>query len=262
MRCSSIAAFVALCTASVAQSASAAEMPFKAPPSVAVYNWTGFYVGGNAGYGWGDANEAMILGGLWLTDGTGDNVPLTPLGNGQLKPDGFTGGIQAGFNYQIDRWVFGLEADANFLGLKDDFSRAITNPRSGNSYRFTSSFEGNWLATVRPRLGYAFDRVLVYATGGLAIANQRFFQDITQLNVVFNESRSLSKTTAGWTVGAGAEYALVNHWSLKAEYLFVDPGSVLFSTAGTAPDTGYVGVHSAHLKANIVRAGVNYHFNN
>jgi outer membrane immunogenic protein len=133
----------------------------------------------------------------------------------------------------------------------------------------TSSFESNWLITLRPRLGFAFDRFLVYATGGLALANQKFSQNITQLNLVFTEAGSVSDTKVGWTAGAGIEYAFDNSWSMKAEYLYVDPGSVSFSSTGvTAADCGcipgnlYNAVHSAHLKANIVRAGLNYKFGN
>lgn len=260
-----------LATASVlalTQIASAADLPVKAPRYIppSVYNWTGFYIGGNAGYGWGNANDAMVLGGGWLADGTGDNVPLTALGNGQLEPKGFTGGIQAGFNYQTGQWVLGIETDANYFGVKEDFSSgAFTNPTSGNSYALTSSFESNWLITVRPRIGYAFDRFLVYVTGGLAVAHQKFSQNITQLNLAFTEAGSVSKTTAGWAVGVGAEWALGYQWSLRTEYLYVDPGSVSLTTSGVCPVIlgcgNYTGTHSAHLKANIIRAGINYRFN-
>jgi outer membrane immunogenic protein len=241
----------------------AADLPVKAAPYFApppVFSWTGFYVGGNAGYGWGNANDSTALGGAWLVDGTRDNLILSPLGNGQLHPNGFTGGIQAGYNFQAGQWVTGIEADANYFGLKGQFSRTVTNAFSGSPYTFASSFESDWLVTVRPRIGYAFGHLLVYATGGLAVANQRPSQNITQLNLVFTEAGSVSKTTVGWTAGAGVEYAFDNRWSVKAEYLYVDPGSVSFSTSGDT-DSTYTGSHSAHLKVNIVRAGLNYHFN-
>ena len=232
-------------------------MAVKAPPQlpVSVFSWTGFYVGGNAGYGWGRANDEMTLGGLWPIDGTGDNLSVGPLGNDRLRPNGFTGGFEAGYNYQAGPWVWGIEADWEYFRLKNIFSATVT-AASGDSYAFASSFESNWLVTVRPRIGYAFDRFLVYATGGLAIADQTFSQNITQLNVVFAETGSVSKTTAGWTVGAGIEYAIANHWSVKAEYLHVDPGSVSFSSASF----GYSAMHSANLKADIVRGGLNYEF--
>jgi outer membrane immunogenic protein len=250
--------------------ANAADMPLKAPPLAPpqVYSWTGFYIGGNAGYGWGNANDAMQLGGSWPTDGTGDNLVLSPLGNGQLHPSSAMGGVQSGYNYQAGQWVMGIEADANYFALKDQFSRSVTNALSGDSYMFASSFESDWLVTVRPRVGYAIDRLLVYATGGLAIANQKFSQSIMQLNLPFTEAGSVSKTSAGWTVGAGAGYALNNQWSLKTEYLYVDAGSVSFSTIGicgaglpAAVCSGYTAAHAADLKENIVRVGLNLKLN-
>jgi outer membrane immunogenic protein len=246
----------------------AADMAVKAPRPVAaaVYNWTGFYVGGNAGYAWGNAHDAMTLGGDWLTDATQDNVLLTPLGTGQLKPRGFTGGFQAGYNYQTGPWLIGLEADANAFHITANLARTFQNTLlgPGNSYFFASSFGSDWLVTLRPRLGYAFDRLLVYATGGLAIANQKFSQNITQLNLTFVEAGSVSGTTVGWTAGAGLEYALSGRWSLKAEYLYVDLGSVSFSTAGFCGGdpacAAYTARHDASLAASIVRGGINYSF--
>ncbi len=244
----------------------AADLAVKAqkPVAVAVYNWTGFYVGGNAGYGWASAHDSMALGGAWLTDGSSDNIPLTPLGNGQLKPRGFTGGLQAGYNYQAGPWVFGLEADANVTRMTANFSRPNLNLGSGDSYAFSSSFASDWLVTVRPRLGYAVDRLLVYATGGLAIANQKFSQNIAQLNAPFTEAGSVSATKAGWTAGVGLEYALGNRWSVKAEYLHVDLGSASFSTSGFCPADAscpaYFAHHDASLTSNILRGGINYSF--
>ncbi|MGY4358512.1 opacity protein-like surface antigen [Bradyrhizobium sp. i1.3.1] len=102
-----------------------------------VFSWTGFYVGGNAGYGWGSANDATILGGDWLIDRTRDNLILDPLVNGQLQPKGFTGGIQAGYNFQAGQWVTGIEMDASYFGLRDRLSRPVTNAFNGNSYALT-----------------------------------------------------------------------------------------------------------------------------
>src|SRR5262249_6017412 len=155
--------------------------------------------------------------------------------NDQLRSNIFTAGLQAGFNHQTGAWVFGLEADANYFRTRARFSSTILNAFSGNSYTFTSSLDTDWLVTVRPRIGYAFDRLLVYATGGLAVSNQRFSQNIVQLNTDFTDFGSVSKTTVGWTAGAGVEYALGTGVSLKAEYLYVDLGSVAFASAGFCP---------------------------
>ena len=267
-----IALIATVSTIALTQIVSAADMSMKAPahrpPVAPTYNWTGFYIGGNAGYGWGNANDTMTLGGQWLQPG-GDiftNQLLTPFGNGQLKPNGFIGGVQAGYNYQTGQWVFGVEVDANYFRMKKSVSQSFLNLPDGNGYTFTSSFETNWLVTARPRIGYSFDRFLVYGTGGLAIADQKFSQTITGVVLGSVQTGSVSNTAVGWTMGAGAEYALGSHWSLKAEYLYVDLGSVSFSTVdvgncGPISCSLYTGGHSAHLKENIVRAGINYNFN-
>jgi len=258
-----IAALVAL----AGTHAVAADMATKAPPPppAPIFSWTGFYIGGNAGGAWGRANDAMVLGGSWLTDGSGDNVFVQPAGNNHLRPSGFTGGLHAGYNFQIGQWITGVEIDFDYFGLKDDFSATVTNPANGHTYTVASSYKSDWLGTVRPRIGYTFDRLLVYAAGGLAVTNQRFAQSIVQSPVgVFFEQGSVSKVSTGWTVGGGAEYALLDHWSLRAEYLYIDPGSVSFASAGFCPGApacaAYTARHAAHLKANLLLAGITYRF--
>ncbi len=250
---------IAMIFTGAAHAADMREPMYKAPVAHDAYSWTGVYLGVHAGYGWGSANDALDLGGSWRTDGTGDNTRLSPLGNGQIKPDGFASGIQAGVNYQIGRWVLGLEADLASFKSQTGVARRVNAPPPGNPYAFTSSFESDWLATVRPRVGYAVDRLLVYATGGWAVGNQNFTQTINQLNVSFVEAGSVSARTWGWTAGAGVEYAVLRHLSLKAEYLYVDLDSVSFSTAGFGPpgSSSYTAAHSAHLTANVVRVGIN-----
>jgi outer membrane immunogenic protein len=262
------AALIALIGAQAGAADLSRKPVYKAPPPVAApvpFSWTGFYVGGNAGGSWGRANDEMALGGAWLTDGSGDNAFIQPAGNNHLRPSGFTGGLHAGYNFQFGPWVTGIEAAFNYFGLKDDSSVVVVNPANGHTYTIASSYKSDWLGTVRPRIGYTFDRLLVYAAGGLAFTNQRFAQSIIQSPVgVFFEQGSISKVSTGWTVGGGAEYALLNRWSVRAEYLYVDPGSVSFASVGFCPGKpcpGYIATHAAHLKANLLLAGITYHFN-
>lgn len=171
-----------------------------APQAALPTSWNGFYIGANAGYGWGSA--------------AGDN------------PNGAIGGFQAGFNFQGagSPIVFGVETDFDWSGVS------------------AGSFSVNYLGTVRGRVGFAAERFLVYATGGLAYGEGQY--------QVFGLSNT--QTSYGWTLGAGAEYALDRNWSARAEYLYVDLGS---STYGS-----WLGTTSIGYDGSVVRAGVNYRF--
>jgi outer membrane immunogenic protein len=182
-----------------------------------VYNWTGFYLGANGGGGWGHS--------FWNNSTTGIN-----LSGGQA-------GGTVGYNQQLGSIVFGVEGDGDWSGFKG------TNTTPGCPGGCTTS--DTWLSTVRGRIGYAFDRVMPYATGGLAVG------DIRAATPGFAGGTS---TNAGWTLGGGVEVALPGNWSAKAEYLRVDLGGFNCTGCGAAP-----GNHVS-LQENVFRAGVNYHF--
>jgi outer membrane immunogenic protein len=185
-------AATALATAAVS-TASAADLP-AAPPApiyapAPVFTWTGFYVGGNLGWGWrDDDNETVVLSGPGIPAGL---VGTLNFDNGN---DGnFLGGGQIGYNYQIGSFVIGAEADIQ--GINTDDNDAVFFPGPGMAGVFVpGEFEdsADWFGTVRLRAGVAFDRFLVYATGGLA-----YTEDNT-----------------GWTVGGGVEWALPVNWNL------------------------------------------------
>lgn len=212
-----------------------APAPLEAPPAPA-FSWTGLYFGGHAGYAWGDfASEP--------TDAYG----------GQ-KPDGWIGGGQAGFNYQFDnRLVLGIEADASFGSLKDDIAVALGDPQDG-LFELGYATEIKSFGTVRARAGYAFNRFLPYATGGLgwARAEMDFSNVISVAGVpVISNSASDKQTFTGWTLGVGLEYAVTDNITAKAEYLYTDLGSKDFDL-GT-PIT-------ADLTLQTVKFGLNYKF--
>lgn len=198
-----------------ATAASAADMPArnytKAPPMVAAFNWTGFYLGVNAGYGWVD---------------TGGN------------PGGFVGGGQIGYNWQAigSPLVLGLEADLQ--GADIDQTETVGG--------ISSTTRAKAFGTVRGRIGYAFDRAMIYATGGWAYT--RTSLDLTGPG----GSISSSDWSSGWTLGGGLEYAFMGPWSAKLEYLHVDSGDVTLTLAGV-PVTG-------KYDMSVVRAGLNYRF--
>ena len=154
------------------------------------------------------------------------------------------------------------------LHLISSVQSSIPAPVAG---RFNTPFSSgsvttDWLVTIRPRVGWAFDRFLVYGTGGLAVTHQHNSLtdiDSTTVGGVIGTFNATSSQTVGWTAGGGIEYAIANNWSVKAEYLYLDFGDVTGSAGGGVSglglDSASVSVTS-HLTANIVRAGLNYQF--
>jgi outer membrane immunogenic protein len=247
-----------------AASAGAADLPSrvwtKAPAATdPTYNWGGWYAGGNVGGAWGhsDVGSAFVNGAAPIAN----QQAAIAAGSPRLDPDGFTGGGQVGYNYQVDRWLFGVEADANYFGLKQSRAVAGTFPVGVGTFTSTNSVTTDWLVTLRPRVGYAVDRTLFYATGGLALTEMKYGTTFTD-STGANEAAGFSKTQAGWTAGAGVEHAFTNNWSAKVEYLYTDFGKQSVSgplLAGPTP-TGASIAHDADLKTNTVRGGLNYHF--
>jgi outer membrane immunogenic protein len=213
----------------------AARAPaYKAPPPVEVFSWSGFYVGGNAGYAWGrdaiNGVETAPVPPFFAIDSAAVSAAASP----RLKPDGFTGGGQVGYNWQAGAAVFGVEADIEAFRLRASTTGTFPFPSTlpggplGPPTAFfspTSSASTDWLFTGRGRIGWANDHWLLYATGGVAVTNLSVNQTIVQLApFVFNASSS--DTRVGWTVGAGFEYMFAKNWSVKGEYLYLDFGSL------------------------------------
>ncbi len=205
-----------------------ARMATKAPVMMPAFSWTGLYIGGNIGYGFG------------RTTGTG-NVPP-----GNYDIDGFVGGGQIGANYQVGNWVFGIEADYQGADIKGSGPTLAAG--------IASNTELESFGTVRGRIGYAWDRWMLYGTGGYA------FEGRTTASfspaVVGSDRRSLD----GWAAGVGVEYAFAPNWSAKLEYLHIDLQDKPFfvnTLAGcaAAPNTCRVGA-----EVDTVRVGVNYRF--
>lgn len=207
-------AFAALALASAAQ---AADMT--AP---ATYDWTGFYLGANAGISWNNSG----VDNNFDVDGDGINDLNNKIEGDQTA---FTAGGIVGYNYQIDQIVLGVEADFNYLGFSDSNSRSVDIIGLDGIDTITgkSSFEADWFGTIRGRLGYAIDNVLIYGTGGLAYGHMSADGKVTASlagDTVGTWKGSTDSTNWGWTVGGGMEYGIDN-WSLGLEYLYVDLGS-------------------------------------
>lgn len=257
-----------------AATASAADMAprtyTKAPAVVApVYNWTGFYVGLNAGGAWSDSNPTTTT----VFSPVGYFATTSPpaigiAGNQNINRTSFTGGVTAGYNWQVNSVVLGIETDFNYFGFKGSTSGTGIYPCCApTGFTVNTSESADWLWTLRGRLGFLVTpALLLYGTGGLAVANVKANYLFTDTFATANESASISTTRYGWTAGAGGEYALMNGWSIKAEYLYVDLGRA--STTSTnltafVPAFAFptnVFTHTVNLHSNIGRVGINYKF--
>lgn len=249
----------ALCVFAFTMSAHAADMGrpvYKAPPApIATFSWTGFYIGGNVGGAWGDFNNTLSAGDAFFTPP--DLALINASGTFAGSPSSFTGGGQIGWNYQTGSWVWGLEADFNWLDLEADRRHSRSYSGGVGLYNVNTSLSANWLATVRGRLGYAFDRNLLYVTGGLALADLQTHQHWSDDSGAFPSSftYSTSRIRTGWTIGGGYEFAWVPNWTTKIEYLF---SRFDLDYAGTIEDEVFR--NSADLDIHVLRVGLNYKF--
>jgi outer membrane immunogenic protein len=265
--CATLAAFAVISLSSVA---SAADLPVKAPvykapvykaPVVAPYIWTGFYAGANIGYSWGNANGNISDPSLTLF-GLPGSFPIS------LKPDGLIGGGQIGYNWQANNtWVFGLEADFQGSAEKDStsFSDPWAAPNSPYTGTLAQTIEAKilWFGTVRGRVGVLVTpTILLYGTGGLAYGGTSVSGSGIVAGAITGTSYTLSnsKTSVGWTLGAGVEGAIPNtsNWTWKLEYLYLDLGSQSGSGMDAVFSTNYT--WNVKFTDNIVRVGVNYRF--
>jgi outer membrane immunogenic protein len=246
-----------------AVAASAADPGNKAPTRAAeVFNWTGFYVGGNVGGAW--ENESGT------TNFISSNSPAaqanTPQSN-SLRNGAAIGGIHAGYNWQITRWVFGVEADWDWTHTRNGFCRQTDNLSAActdNGRGFlTLTGKTASLDSARGRLGYAWDRFMIYGTGGAAWAN--FDSSINASCLVAgcgsalvsqNPTAYFSDTKLGWIAGGGIEAMLDTDWIARAEYLHYDFGSIT-STLTADPQSA---TWSRTFRYETVRVGLSYKF--
>ena len=196
----------------------------------AIYSWTGFYIGANAGGG--------FLGSTW-------SDPLTGANNRFNSGVGFLGGGQIGANYQVNRLVLGVEGDFDWTGLGP-------NASSTDSIGNAINTKTNFTSTMTGRVGAAFDRLLVYGKGGVAFA-----QDNSGFTDLAGNSASTTFLRTGWTAGAGIEYGITKNLSAKVEYDYLAFGSqpLNFTTATTPLYTS-----NASLNVQEVKAGINFRF--
>jgi outer membrane immunogenic protein len=262
-------AFIALAgLVGITATASAADLPYRAapPPVVPIFTWTGFYVGVNAGVAWADSNNDPLFipagtGGIFLT-----NV-IVPA-NGGNNNAVFTGGGQIGYNWQAGGWVFGIEADLQWADLSQSnnpLGFGIVGVPAGFNFLVTNTGV-EWFGTARGRLGYAWDRTLLYATGGFAYGGGGGGNNLCG-GVVFDCGGGGDIRT-GWTIGGGLEYAFTNNWTVKVEGLWVNldgggSNNGLVGFVGNTPvflPPGFITNAIDEQTFGVVRVGLNYKF--
>ncbi len=220
-----LSALAGVLALALAGPASAADLPrpaYKAPIYTAPFSWTGFYLGINAGYGWGNTEWSNAIG-----------------TSGSFRVTGPEVGGTIGYNLQTGNWVWGLEADLDWASIRGTTGAGMC----GNAAFLSCETRNTWMSTGRGRIGYAFDRWMIYGTGGLAYGGVRMATGtgITQ-----------TKNKLGWTLGAGVEWAFSGPWSAKLEYLWEDLGSVTCDACAVSTQVRF--------NTSVVRLGVNYRF--
>jgi outer membrane immunogenic protein len=213
----------------------------KAAPMVATgYNWNGFYVGGHGGYGWGATSTTAL-------SGAGTTFSHT-------NPEGGFGGGQIGYNYVFaPNWLIGIEGDGS---AGDISSSRVTVVGATTS---TTSSKIDALYTVRGRLGYFWDNVLVYATGGYGWFDGERSRVINASAVpaLVGQNSSVSSISSDWVVGAGLEWGFLSNWSAKAEYLYSEYNT---GTTFTYTLPGATVNLDSFTRLHTVKVGINYHF--
>lgn len=247
----------AAAAALMAGTALAADLPVYEPPPVVetapvAYDWTGFYVGINGGYGWGD-NEMD----LEFTDPPAGPFFAPCLAVGcvadqlDYDSDGFLIGGHAGFNWQSGWVVFGLEADIDYSDMEGGGAITVTVPPFAPTTTAANT-DYDFFGTVRGRLGAAFDRFLVYGTGGLAYADVENSASVTN-TLAQDFAGSEDDVFFGWTAGGGVEFAVTDNVTLGGEALYFDLGDETVSLAPVAP---FVPPAGAAVDANFENTGV------
>lgn len=243
------------------------------------YDWNGGYVGVNMGAA---LNTTTVQSNYTYT-GSADIAEderslINDLDFKSTANDAFfTAGMLAGYNWQYGSFVIGGEADINYIGFDQTATHNVTDVMSqvmapeGTGAKDKVEYTADWFGTVRARLGYAADNVLIYGTGGVAYGQMKIKQELDASNDVgeaANWSSSISNWNAGWTLGGGIEYAY-DRWVLGAEYLYVDLGTYDWGSKGTVDladstlqdDWSQVKQNSkADFTFSVARATVKYRF--
>jgi outer membrane immunogenic protein len=222
------------------------------PPPPPIFTWTGPYVGGQVGYAWGTGNLNTTL----FDPVTGTLFNASAGGT----PDGVIGGAHFGYLYQINQWVLGIEGSVDGTSLSNTAVAAFPNVRGGSILTVKSHVDVE--GTIRGKIGIAWDRVLIYGTGGFAFGG--FSTDFTGATttgvpLVFTGA-NVSSNRTGWTAGGGLQYAVTDNWWVFVEYRYTNLGSIRNNGPLNLPAGAFFN-ESRQIRQNQVQAGFSYRFN-
>jgi outer membrane immunogenic protein len=285
-------AFAAAAVSMMVGGASAADLPVKAPVAAPIFSWNGWYLG--ADVGWAQAEDRLSHSPFYASPGAAfdiDAAAQAAAASPNLKSsDGVAGGLFTGINFQNGMFVWGGEADISAMGIGKSQSLIVPFPSTlpGGplgpptlTFNANHSFNVEWQATFRGRLGVAVNDWLFYGTGGLAVASINEAQNVGNLITGASTSRFANNDTRlGWVAGGGIEHAIASNWIVRLEYLHADYGSSNHSTSLVAPTAALQNVWcqpgqaaapgpaivsagcslSTHVTTDFVRVGLSYKF--
>lgn len=255
----------------IAATAVSGLLAFVGPASAAdvaiepAYDWTGFYLGASGGFVFNSDGSNELSTDDNTPTNLGDSTTFSRGSIGDLDSDGWFGGLQAGYNLQSGMIVFGVEADIQGGDIGDDISGSYSNPNGFIPLDGSTSLDVDWFGTVRGRLGANFDRLLVYGTGGIAFGGVKTSMDVTEPpGQLFETHLDSSGTEVGYVIGAGAEFAFNESWTMKLEYQYIDLGNVSTDSPvfaiGTTNPTGETASSDVEAAFHTIRLGVNFNF--
>ena len=237
-------------TAMSAVSANAADLPIKAPmlqpPPVVLYSWAGPYVGIEGGYAWGHSN---------VSDVNGYNA-VSPVGDFSYSPNGGVGNLYAGYNFQFDWFVTGVEGEVGYFGLDGSAQYPpYVGVRTGADSIATT--HAGWYGAITGRVGVAFQNFLFFAKGGYAITGiKNSYTDSDPAGITLVSGTDTSNRN-GWTVGGGVDYMITPNWVARLEYAYYDFGTASHTALGSN-GVSYTFDHS--LTASVIKGGIAYKF--
>ena len=223
------------------------------PPSAPVWNWTGFYAGVNGGYAW--INDPVAFGG-----------PMGQVGI-RANPSGTLFGVQLGYNWQWTDWVVGVETDIDWADLFESRNTTVFGIKGSDAFAIEAQQRLRAFGSLRGRVGYALDNLLLYATGGVAYGRTELDTSVgdtlagqTCGPAGFCAAVSSPAWIVGWAAGVGFDWAFLPQWSFRSEYLHYDLGAVHQSLVDLADPVGTVIRSSANFRGDILRGAVSFKF--